>query len=186
MRYPCRTTGHDYTTVETIRRERRFMEEMMLDSLWDLLCAVARNDHEAAEGLQRTFLSLYARRLWLTSPDLSHWEEFVERHMPEEAELIRERMRFLEGSAHRRSRRLIAELLGEEALGRLEEEGCLIVRSKNGKRYMVNDRGSVFCVGDGGRVCVSLGASRIPDYDRVLTLYITLRDRPELVLGRRG
>lgn len=82
--------------------------------------------------------------------------------------------------SERRSLELIRETLGDGALVQLKNEKRLVVRSSNGRTYVISDNGDVSDSETGRRCCVIVGGD-LPRYDIILAKYLAIRDRPETI-----
>jgi hypothetical protein len=82
---------------------------------------------------------------------------------------------------------LLEATLGKEEARRVREEGWIVVRSRNGRSYLLSIDGPVFDLSDGNTRCVLVDPVAVPRYDRLIAKYLVIRDRPEDIstLGRR-
>lgn len=82
--------------------------------------------------------------------------------------------------SEKRALELIRKTLGDDALDQLKNEKCLVVRSRNGRNYIIRDDGEVSDSETGRRCCVIVGGD-LPRYDIILAKYLAIRDRPETI-----
>jgi hypothetical protein len=86
--------------------------------------------------------------------------------------------------SHLRSQELFRRVVGENAVERFLRERRLRFKSVDGNEYEIEESGDVFRIDAGKRtpVCVHVaGENRLPVYDRVVALYLALRDHPEVL-----
>jgi hypothetical protein len=116
---------------------------------------------------------------WLKACVLHMWAEPAPTQALAEklAEAVIEYVR----EADRRSLETLRLTLGNEVAEQLQMEGCVLIKSSDGKEYVINATGEVFDM-LGQQHCVQVeNEGELPRYDRVLAKYLVIRDHPEQI-----
>lgn len=110
-------------------------------------------------------------------PLLDNITELTQKDAERLAEIVKDHYR--NGlPSERKSLELILETLGDGALDQLKNEKRLVVKSRNGRTYIIRDDGEV---SESGRRCCVKVEGNLPRYDIVLAKYLAIRDRPETI-----
>lgn len=112
-------------------------------------------------------------------PVLENITELTQKKAERLAEIIKDH--YINGSpSERRSLELIRETLGDDAHDQLKNKKRLVVKSSNGKNYIIRDDGDVI-ESETGRSCCVIVDGDLPKYDAILAKYLAIRDRPETI-----
>lgn len=82
--------------------------------------------------------------------------------------------------SERKSLEHIRETLGNDAFTQLKNEKRLMVKSSNGRNYIIDEYGEVSEDDSGKRCCVNVGGN-LSKYDRILAKYLIIKDKPETI-----
>ena len=124
-----------------------------------------------------------AVREWIDACSVGLWSE--PELTTESAKELAKAMSEQWQEAERKSLETLRRTLGDEAADKLLKEGKIVVKSANGREYVIMDSGNVYGPlhnGSARRICVEVkGEESLPRYDRVLAKYIVIRDHPEQI-----